>query len=68
MAGTDRLQGVSSHMIFVAYGKVGPFRIEAEPLAGADGVVAARAGVSDEGANDRLITVGSYLFRQVESQ
>lgn len=55
-------------MIFVAYGKVGPFRIEAEPLAGADGVVAARAGVSDEGANDRLITVGSYLFRQVESQ
>jgi acyl-coenzyme A thioesterase PaaI-like protein len=68
VAGTDRLQGVSSHVMFVARGKVGPFRIEAEPIAGADGVVATRAVVSDEGANDRLITVGSYLFRQVESQ
>lgn len=62
-AGTDRLQGVSSHVMFVARGKAGPFRIEAEPLAGPDGVVAVRAVIRDEGADDRLITVGSYLFR-----
>jgi hypothetical protein len=35
VAGTDRLQGVSSHVMFVARGKAGPFRVEAEPIAGA---------------------------------
>ena len=42
VAGTDRLQGVSSHVMFLARGKVGPFRVETEPIAGADGVVAVR--------------------------
>ena len=68
VAGTNRLQGVSSHVMFVARGKAGPFRIEAEPIAGPGGVVASRAAIYDEGAGDRLITIGSYLFRQVESQ
>ena len=68
VAGTNRLQGVSSHVMFVARGKVGPFRIEAEPIAGAQDVVAARAVIYDEGANDRLTTIGSYLFHQVKSQ
>ncbi|EUA42438.1 hypothetical protein I553_6298 [Mycobacterium xenopi 4042] len=36
VAGTDRLQGVSSHVMFVARGKVGPFRVEAEAMAGAE--------------------------------
>ncbi|MGH3633156.1 hypothetical protein [Mycobacterium sp.] len=62
VAGTDRLQGVSSHVMFVARGKVGPFRIDTEPMAGAPGMVAVRAVVYDEGADDRLITTGSYLF------
>lgn len=66
-AGTDRVQGVSSHVMFVARGKVGPFRIEAEPTARADGAVVARAVVYDEGAGDRLITTGSYLFRRLET-
>jgi hypothetical protein len=68
VAGTNRLQGVSSHVMFVARGKVGPFRIEAEPIAGAQDTVAARAVIYDEGANDRLTTIGSYLFHQVKSQ
>ena len=39
VAGTDQLQGVSSHVMFLARGKVGPFRVEGEPLVGADGAV-----------------------------
>jgi acyl-coenzyme A thioesterase PaaI-like protein len=62
-AGTDQLQGVSCHVMFVARGKVGPFRVEAEPLAGAHGTVAVRTIMRDEGSDDRMTTVGSYLFR-----
>ncbi|MFZ0835015.1 MAG: hypothetical protein WAM92_18450 [Mycobacterium sp.] len=63
VAGTDQLQGVSSHVMFVARGKVGPFRVDGEPLRGADGAVAVRVVMHDEGADDRVSTVGSYLFR-----
>lgn len=63
IAGTARLHGVSSHVMFVARGKAGPFRVEAEPLVGADGTVAVRTVMYDEGAGDRVTTVGSYLFR-----
>jgi hypothetical protein len=41
-AGTDRLQGVSSHVMFLARGKVGPFRVEGKSITGADGTVAGR--------------------------
>jgi hypothetical protein len=64
VAGTDRLQGISSHVMFVARAKVGPFRVETEPLAGADGVIAVRAVLHDEGLDDRVTTVGSYLLRR----
>jgi hypothetical protein len=63
-SGTDRLRGVSSHVMFVARGKAGPFRAEGEPLAGRDGAVAVRLTLRDEGAGDRLITAASYLFRR----
>jgi hypothetical protein len=63
VAGTDRIQGVSSHVMFLARGKAGPFRVEAEPMAGADGTIAVRTLMYDEGADDRLTSVGSYLFR-----
>ncbi|BCO35798.1 hypothetical protein BMW24_007645 [Mycobacterium heckeshornense] len=66
IADTDRLQGVSSHVMFVARGKVGPFRVEAEAMDGPGEVVAARAVMHDEGANDRVITAASYLFRTVQ--
>ena len=65
-AGTDRLQGVSSHVMFLARGKVGPFRVETEPMPGADGMLAVRTVMHDEGVNDRITTVGSYLFRSAE--
>ena len=63
VAGTPQLQGVSSHVMFVARGKMGPFRVEGEPFTGADGAVAVRVVMYDEGADDRVTTVGSYLFR-----
>jgi len=62
-AATDQLQGVSSHVMFVARGKVGPFRAEGEAIAGADGAVGVRAVLHDEGADDRVISSASYLFR-----
>ncbi|HET9877408.1 MAG TPA: hypothetical protein VFQ37_16875 [Mycobacterium sp.] len=62
VTGTERLQGVSSHVMFLSRGKVGPFRVECEPIPGADGRVAVRVVLHDEGADDRPITVGSYLF------
>jgi hypothetical protein len=62
VAGTDQLQGTSSHVMFVARGKGGPFRVEAESIPGAGGVVAVRTIIRDEGADDRVITVGSYVF------
>ena len=66
--GTDRLQGVSSRVMFIARGKVGPFRIDAEVLAGADGMVAVRTLLHDEGADDRVITAGSYQFRRAKKE
>jgi hypothetical protein len=48
--------------MFVSRGKRGPFRIEGEPILGADGVVAVRTVMRDEGADDRVTTVGSYVF------
>jgi acyl-coenzyme A thioesterase PaaI-like protein len=62
LAGTDALQGVSSHVMFLARGKVGPFRVETDAMAGGDGVVAARVVLHDEGAADKAVTAGSYVF------
>jgi acyl-coenzyme A thioesterase PaaI-like protein len=63
-AGTGlRVQAVSSHVMFLARGKVGPFRAEAEVLPGFDGVTAVRVLLYDEGAGDRAVTSGSYQFR-----
>ncbi len=57
------LQGVSSHVMFLARGKAGPFRAKTEPFAGPDGAVAVRVVLHDEGNGDKAITSGSYLFR-----
>ena len=48
--------------MFLARGKVGPFRVEARPVVGADGTVAARAVLHDEGNGDKAITAASYVF------
>jgi hypothetical protein len=49
--------------MFLARGKIGPFRVEAQPIVGADGTVAARAVLYDEGSDDKAITAASYVFR-----
>jgi hypothetical protein len=61
-AGTDALQGLSSHVMFLARGKVGPFRAEAEPITGTDGVYATRVLLHDEGNADKAITAAAYVF------
>jgi hypothetical protein len=65
IAGTERVQGVSTHVMFLARGKAGPFRVETAPMTGADGLVAVRVLMRDEGNGDRLITTASYQFRLV---
>jgi hypothetical protein len=49
--------------MFLARGKVGPFRVEAEPVTGSGGVTAVRTVLHDEGDGDRAVTAGSYQFR-----
>jgi acyl-coenzyme A thioesterase PaaI-like protein len=61
-SGTDALQGVSTHVMFLARGKVGPFRAETEPMAGADGLVAVRVVLHDEGNDDKAVTSAVYVF------
>jgi hypothetical protein len=62
-AGTERVGAISSHVMFLARGKVGPFRADAEVLPGSDGVTAVRILLHDEGDGDRAVTAGSYQFR-----
>jgi hypothetical protein len=64
--GTDRLQAMSSHVMFLARGKTGPFRADCEPLRGADGTVAVRVLLHDEGNGGRAITAASYAFRTIQ--
>lgn len=65
VAQPDALAGVSSHTMFLARAKHGPFRFVAEPLAGAGDTVAARTLVYDDGANEKLVTVATHVFRRV---
>jgi len=59
----DRLEALSSHVMFLARGKDGPFRADAEPVVGSDGTVAVRIVLRDEGDGDRAVTAASYQFR-----
>lgn len=69
VSATGQLAGVSSHTMFLARAKVGPFRFVAEPVAaqaGSNAVVAARTLVFDDGADGKLVTVATHVFRQAE--
>lgn len=63
LAGTDRIEGTSSHVMFLARGKVGPFRAEVEPIAGSDSTYVVRTLLHDEGDDDRPITSASHQLR-----
>jgi hypothetical protein len=62
VAGTRRLQVQSWHVMFMARGKVGPFRVEGTAHPGGSGRVGVRMLIHDEGKGDRAITCGSAVF------
>jgi hypothetical protein len=65
VAGTAELQGVSSHVMFLARGKKGPFRVDGDAFVGPDGALVARVLLHDEGADDLTVSTGTYTFRTV---
>ena len=65
LAGTDQLQMESWHVMFLARGKVGPFRVDSEAARGPDGRVGVRMVLHDEGNQDRAVTSASARFAVV---
>jgi hypothetical protein len=67
LAGTDQLQPQADHFMFLARGKVGPFRVDGRARRGHDG--SGRIGVEltlhDEGNDDRAISAASMTFLAV---
>lgn len=61
-AGTGGLQIESWHVMFLARGKVGPFRAEGEAFE-AGGRIGVRVTMHDEGNGDRSVTAASAVFR-----
>jgi hypothetical protein len=66
LVGTDRLQVQNWHVMFLARGKVGPFRVEGEAISGEDGRIGVQMAVHDEGNDDRAITSGSAVFGRID--
>ncbi len=65
LAGTDKLQIESWHVMFLARGKRGPFPIHGEAFEGVDGKIGVRLLMVDEGEADRHVTSASAVFRRV---
>jgi hypothetical protein len=66
LVGSDRLQMETWHVMFLARGKIGPFRVDGEAVRGAHGKLGARLTLHDEGHDGRAVTAASALFRIVE--
>ena len=66
LAGTDRLQMVSWHVMFLARGKTGPFRVDGEAVHGTEGKVGVRMVMHDEGNEDRAVTSASAILQTVD--
>ena len=62
LVGTRRLQVQSWQVMFMARGKVGPFRAEGTAYRASCDRVGVRLLVHDEGNGDRMITTGSAVF------
>jgi len=65
LLGSAVLQMRSWHVMFLARGKVGPFRADAEAFRGTEHTVGARVSLYDEGSESRLITCASAVFELV---
>jgi len=66
LMGTDMLQMQTWHVMFLARGKVGPFRVDGDAVRGADGRVGVRLTLHDEGNGDRRVTCASAMLGIVE--
>jgi hypothetical protein len=66
LVGTDRLQVETWHVMHLARGKVGPFRVDGVVSSGGDesGRVGVQLTLSDEGNGDRPITAAAVVFRK----
>ena len=62
LAGTRRLQVRSWHVMFLARGKTGPFRVDGTTPAGPDGASASASSIHDEGNGGRAITSGTAVL------
>jgi hypothetical protein len=65
LADTELLQMEAWHVMFLARGKVGPFRVDGEAVFGRDRLVGVRLVLHDEGNEDRAVTSASALLRVV---
>lgn len=65
LTGTDQLQPEADHFMFLARGKVGPFRVEGQAVRGTDnsGRIGVQLTLHDEGNGDRAISAASMTFR-----
>jgi hypothetical protein len=63
LVGTDRIQMQAWHVMFLARGKVGPFRVDCEAARGTGDRVGVRLTLHDEGNDDRKVTAASALFQ-----
>jgi hypothetical protein len=65
LVGTDLLQMQSWHVMFLARGKVGPFRVDGEAVRGSADKIGVRMTLHDEGNQDRMVTSASALLQVV---
>jgi hypothetical protein len=63
LVGTNRVQIRAWHVMFLARGKSGPFRVDGEAIRGAAESVGVRLTLHDEGNNNRKVTAASALFQ-----
>ncbi|MFC3174431.1 hypothetical protein ACFOD9_09215 [Novosphingobium bradum] len=66
LAGTDRLQMESWHVMFLARGKRGPFRLTGEAWPGSEGKLGVRVDLVDAGDGGRAVTTASAVMRRAD--
>lgn len=64
-AGTRKVQVISWHVMFMARGKVGPFRVEGTAHHGGPGRIGVRMLLHDEGNVDKAVTSAAAIFEVV---
>ncbi len=64
-AGTDRLQIHAWHVMYMARGKVGPFRVDGDATLGSEGRLGVQLTLHDEGNGDRPVTSAHAGYRLV---